>query len=208
MTETLSRREENRLARRASIVAIARDAFLDHGYAATSMSTIAAQLGGSKGTLWAYFPSKEELFAAVLDDLTAAFRADIEEALRPGRSLRAALLYFCESFLRKVMAPNAVQLHRLIIAEVDRFPEIGPLFYERGPKLVTDSLTAYLAEQMDEGLLRQADPVRAASQLTDLVKGPQTSRLWGIARNCGAHDIRAHAATSVDLFMRGYAPDQ
>ena len=48
------------------------------------MSTIAAALGGSKGTLWAYFPSKEALFAAVLDDVTAAFRTELADALRPG----------------------------------------------------------------------------------------------------------------------------
>jgi AcrR family transcriptional regulator len=208
MTEVVSRREENRLARRAAIVAAARDSFLDNGYAATSMSTIAAQLGGSKGTLWAYFPSKEALFAAVLDDLTAAFRRELDEAFRPGRSLRAALQFFCESFMCKVMAPHAIKLHRLIIAEGDRFPEIGPLFYERGPKPVTDHLTSYLGKQMDKGLLRRADPAMAAAHLTDLIKGPQASRLWGVEQRCTADDIRIHAASVVELFLRGYAPER
>ena len=53
-------------AREAIILDVARDCFLAEGYAATSMSTIAARLGGSKGTLYNYFKNKEDLFAAVV----------------------------------------------------------------------------------------------------------------------------------------------
>jgi AcrR family transcriptional regulator len=54
--------------RRQAIMQIARDIFLEEGYAAASMSAIAARLGGSKGTLYNYFASKEELFKAVIQD--------------------------------------------------------------------------------------------------------------------------------------------
>lgn len=202
----LSRREENRLARRSAIVAVARDAFLENGYAATSMSTICSLLGGSKGTLWAYFPSKEDLFAAILDDLTATFRAEMEDALKPGQSLPDALTHFCERFLHKVTTPNAIKLHRLILGEGDRFPEIGPLFYNSGPKQVCDRLSAFLGEQMDAGRLRKVEPMRAANHLIDLVKGPQLQRLWGVLPDSVESDLRAHAESAVDLFLRAYAP--
>ena len=52
--------------RRETILEIARDMFFTEGYAAVSMSAIAARLGGSKGTLYNYFASKEELFSAVM----------------------------------------------------------------------------------------------------------------------------------------------
>src|ERR1700760_3697848 len=78
--------------RRKAILAIARDVFLTEGYAAASMSAIASRLGGSKGTLYNYFPSKEALFAEFMrneceaEALAAHEVADnapnIEEALR------------------------------------------------------------------------------------------------------------------------------
>lgn len=55
--------------RRKAYVDAGREAFLDAGFGATTMSSIAARVGGSKTTLWSYFPSKEELFAAVVDDI-------------------------------------------------------------------------------------------------------------------------------------------
>ena len=62
-----SRREARRQSRREAILDVAAQSFLEHGYAGTTMSAIAATLGGSKGTLWSYFASKEVLFAAVID---------------------------------------------------------------------------------------------------------------------------------------------
>src|SRR3546814_3412867 len=70
---------ERKTQRRASILEVARRSFFEKGYAATTMSGIAATLGGSKSTLWRYFSSKEELFAAVLDDATAEFKRELGE---------------------------------------------------------------------------------------------------------------------------------
>ena len=61
-----SKREGRRDERRDGILDVARECFLAEGYAATSMSTIAARLGGSKGTHYNYFKSKEELFEAMM----------------------------------------------------------------------------------------------------------------------------------------------
>lgn len=55
--------------RRKAFVDAARSAFFSQGYAGTVMSSIASQVGGSKTTLWSYFPSKEEFFSAVVDDI-------------------------------------------------------------------------------------------------------------------------------------------
>jgi TetR/AcrR family transcriptional repressor of mexJK operon len=76
----VGRREARKLDRRKAIVDAARRAFLDDGYAATSMSGLLKTLGGSKATLWSYFRSKEELFAAVVADVTAEFRKELEDA--------------------------------------------------------------------------------------------------------------------------------
>ncbi|UUL82347.1 TetR/AcrR family transcriptional regulator [Sphingomonas qomolangmaensis] len=205
MAKPQTRRDQNREARRAAIVSAAREAFLEHGYAATSMSTIATQLGGSKGTLWAYFPSKEDLFAAVLDEVTSNFRQNLDDTLRPEREYHATLLDFAERFLRKMLDPDSIRLHRLIIGESGRFPEIGRLFYARGPQIVMERLSRYIAGRMEAGDLRSEDPLQAAMHLIQLIQTQQNLRLWGIIGIPEPDEIRVHAEKALDLFDRAYA---
>jgi TetR/AcrR family transcriptional repressor of mexJK operon len=206
MFETKTRRDQNRESRRAAIVSAARDAFLEQGYAATSMSTIATHLGGSKGTLWAYFPSKEDLFAAVLDDVTASFRQNLDDALRPGRDCHTTLLDFAERFLLKILNPDNIRLHRLIVGEGGRFPEIGRLFYARGPQIVLERLSDYIRGRMEAGDLRSDDPLKAAMTLIQLAQTQHSLRLWGVAEIPETENVRAHATEMVALFNRAYAP--
>ncbi|MEG3087777.1 TetR/AcrR family transcriptional regulator [Sphingomonas sp. PB4P5] len=203
-----TRRSQNREARRAAIVAAARSAFLEHGYAATSMSTIATQLGGSKGTLWAYFPSKEDLFAAVLDDVTVSFRQNLEDALRPGRDCHTTLLDFSRRFLLKLLNPDSIRLHRLIVGEGGRFPEIGRIFYARGPQFVLERLSDYIRGRMDAGDLRSDDPMQAALNLLQLTQMQHNLRLWGVVGMPDAQEVHDHAVKALDLFNRAYAPDR
>jgi len=207
MSEPKTRRDLNREARRETIVATAREAFLDHGYAATSMSTIATQLGGSKGTLWAYFPSKEDLFSAVLDDVTSNFRQSLEDALRPGRDCATTLLDFLERFQGKLLHPDNIRLHRLIVGEGGRFPEIGRIFYARGPQIVIEQLSLYLRGRMDAGDLRADDPVQAAMHLLLLAQTQQNLRLWGVVGMPGPEEARRQAARALDLFTRAYGAE-
>lgn len=139
------KRERNRLERRAAIVAIARTLFLEQGYAATTMSAVAEAMGGSKATLWAHFASKEALFAEVADAMVGGFAARLEELLGGQRFSVAGLRDFCERFLEKMQEPESTTLFRMIMAEGGRFPELGEMFYSRGPELVIGRLTRYFA---------------------------------------------------------------
>lgn len=206
MVEAVTRRAENRESRRAAIVAVAREQFLDRGYAATSMSTIAAALGGSKGTLWAYFPSKEDLFAAVLDTVTVTFSQSMDDALRPGRDCATTLLDFSERFLEKMVHPDSIRLHRLIVGESARFPEIGQIFFARGPQIVLERLAAYIDRCMAAGEIRRDDPMQAAMNLIQLTQMQHNLRLWGIVGIPDADAVRHHASKALDLFTRAYAP--
>src|SRR5471030_3424689 len=82
-------------AKRRAILDVASEVFLAQGYAATSMSEIAARLGGSKGTLYNYFRSKEELFGAFITDTCQGRATAIFDPLPPigeGRSVRESLI--------------------------------------------------------------------------------------------------------------------
>lgn len=199
------KREARKEERREAILAIAKRVFLDQGYSGASMSAISAELGGSKGTLWSYFPSKEELFAAVLDDATRDYRAQLADVLKPGEDVRAAVLQFCRSFIAKVSLPDGLRLHRLIASEVGRFPEIGEIFYRRAPLPTQQLLAAFFEQAMDAGTLRRDDPLFAARVLASLCLGVQQRMIWGQELSAAERD--QEAGKMAEIFLRAFAPD-
>ncbi len=199
------KREARKEERREAILAIAKRVFLDQGYSGASMSAISAELGGSKGTLWSYFPSKEELFAAVLDDATKEYRGQLADVLKPGEDLRAAVLQFCRGFIAQVSSPDGLRLHRLIASEVSRFPEIGDIFYRRAPLPTQQMLAGFLERAMDAGTLRRADPLFAAARCWPRsTLGVQQHDLGG--RNCRRPKRDHEAAQMAEVFLRALAP--
>jgi TetR/AcrR family transcriptional regulator, mexJK operon transcriptional repressor len=203
----LSRREARRRDRRGAIIAVARRSFLENGYAATTMSSIAAELGGSKGTLWSYFPGKEELFAAVLRDATET-HASLLQLLDPAGELEPTLLRFSHDLLRKVTSPEAIALHRLVAAEANRFPEMGAIFLELAPLHTRNLLAHFLEGCMERGRLRRDDPQLAARTLVVLtLSGCHQQMIWGNREPPSAEQVRADVAYAVDCFLRAYAPD-
>lgn len=204
-----SRREERRDERRDGILDVARDCFLAEGYAATSMSTIAARLGGSKGTLYNYFKSKEDLFAAVVQRQCSALAETLFGVDQDGATPRERLTHFGKAFLERLLTPESIGIHRLIVSEGGRFPELGRLFYDLGPKVVLNRIAEYLADLMALGALRRADPVVAAQQFKDLaISGMLQPRAWGvITTELSAEEVDTQVATAVDTFLRAYKPD-
>lgn len=199
------KREARKEERREAILAIAKRVFLEHGYAGASMSAISAELGGSKGTLWSYFPSKEELFAAMLDDATKDYRTQLADALKPGEDVRAAVREFCRGFIAKVSSCDGLRLHRLIAAEVGRFPEIGDIFYRRAPLPTQQMLAEFFERAMEAGTLRRADPLFAARVLAALCLGVQQRMIWGQELTAAERD--REAGEMAEVFLRAFAPD-
>jgi AcrR family transcriptional regulator len=153
-------------AKRRQILDGARRMFLAHGFDAASMNEIAREAGVSKGTLYVYFKSKEELFEAIVEAqcrqqgeqiFTFDSAADIESELkRLGRA-----------FSRFVSRPGGVSELRTVIAIADRMPELGGQFYLSGPALGISSLKAYLESKVAAGLLEPHDCEVAAAQFID-----------------------------------------
>lgn len=203
----IGKREARKQDRRDAILEIARRSFLENGYAATSMSAIAAEVGGSKATLWNYFPSKEELFSAVLDCATRNYREQFAGTLVPSDDLKATLRAFSRSFLTKITSPDALRLHRLVAAEAGRFPEVGEIFQRRAPEPTRLLLAQFLEREMAEGHIRHADPLRAARTLISLCIGGVHQRMVLGSYIASADDIENEAENAADVFMRAYAPE-
>lgn len=189
------------------ILDVAERSFLERGFADTSMSTIAAELGGSKTTLWSYFRSKDELFGAVIDAKIETFRTALDEALIPVGGTTGALSRFGHVFLNKILAPHSIALHRLIVAEAERFPTMGEAFAVRGPDRVRARLGRYMEEEMAAGRIRRGEPFTASRQFVALLQsGCYLDRLWRPARAPNT-DIDGDVASAVETFMRAWGPD-
>lgn len=204
----LSRREARRRDREDAILAVAQSHFLEHGYAATTMSAIAATLGGSKGTLWNYFPNKEDLFSAVLRRATAAYHARLARILDEHGELEPTLTCFAADLLQQVTLPESVALHRLAIAEAGRSPTMGAIFFEIAPRHTRALLGKFLLGAMERGQLRHADAARSAHTLITLIlSGCHQKMVWGQLDKPTVDQMKADVAFAVDCFLRAYAPD-
>jgi AcrR family transcriptional regulator len=202
-----TRREERRDERRDMILDVARDCFLSLGYAATSMSAIAARLGGSKGTLYNYFKSKEELFAAMMERQCGELSEILFDVSSVGDDPQVRLTHYGRSFLELLMSPLPLAIQRLVVAESERFPELGRAFYDSGPRYVMIRIGDYLTELMDQGKLRRADPLVAAQHFKDLtMSGVYQPRLWGVIGDLTTEQMDVQVACGVDTFLRAYAP--
>jgi len=178
-------------ARREAILDVAQEVFLEEGFAAASMSTIAARLGGSKGTLYNYFASKDDLFKAYVER-RCLWQQDEVFAIMSGETPEAALTRICRSFLGFIVDDVTLRNFALIAAESERAPELGRIFYETGPKVGAERLAAFLAGLDAAGALDlDGDPLGAAQHLLGLLQSP----LWK-ARLC--HAIAAPTAEQVD----------
>ncbi|MEC3912257.1 TetR/AcrR family transcriptional regulator [Sphingobium sp. CR2-8] len=202
-----TRREARRQDRRDAILTVAQTYFLQHGFADTTMSGIAAELGGSKGTLWNHFPSKEALFAAVVERAAKAYQARLSQILDPSSPLKQTLHRACHSLIEKITAPEASALHRLIVAQGRRFPELSQIFFDLAPQNTRLLLAEFLRGAMARGQLRSADPVDAARALMSLsMSGCHQQMLIGRIDRAAPDQIEADAAFAVDIFLRAYAP--
>jgi AcrR family transcriptional regulator len=202
----VGRREARKAERRAAIVEVAWRHFLDRGYAGTSMSAIVEEMGGSKGTLWSYFASKEELLAATIDAQTGSFQSMMTEIIDSARDMTEVLTILARKLVARVTSPDAIALQRLIIGEVERFPEIGRIFYDRGPGVGRALLSDYIDRQVRAGVLPECDPDEAAQLFLDVCTGGYHQRLlWGVT---SPDDDRAEceAALAVRQFLRCYPP--
>lgn len=185
---------------------VAQRSFLENGYAATTMSAIAATLGGSKGTLWNHFPSKGELFAAVLENATTVYRARLSQILDEPGDLVPTLKRICISLLSKITSPEAIALHRLVVSEAGRFPEMGRIFYQLAPRHTRMMLAGFLGGAMARGQLRQDDPVTAARVLMTLcMSGCHQMLIYGQLDHADDAAIETDASFALDMFLRAYA---
>jgi TetR/AcrR family transcriptional regulator, mexJK operon transcriptional repressor len=207
---TQARGAETRTARkRRAILDAATTLFLREGYLATSMDQIAAAASVSKQTVYKQFADKQSLFREIVTATVAEVSdpvADQVASLRGRTDLAAGLRALARALLAQVIQPRMMQLRRLVIGEAGRFPELGRLFYDRGPGRTIDALAATFESLAARGALRLEDPQLAAEHFNWLVMSTPLNRvmLCGEAGLPAQADLDRYADAGTRAFLAAY----
>ena len=197
-------------AKRRQIMDGARQVFLSAGFDGASMNDIARSAGVSKGTLYAYFDSKEALFEALIRGEYAQSAERLCIFRREGDA-REMLKDFGVRLISKMCEPYTRSLARVVIAAAEKFPNVGRAFYEAGPLYGATRLAAELEHLEKLGALKVPDPERAAWQFVDLCQSYIFKRLiFGVVDSISREEIEASVEAGVEVFMKAYgaAPSQ
>ena len=193
--------------KRQHILDTAYPLFQNKGFANTSMSEITAEVGGSKATLYSYFPSKEELFVECMTSFSDQYIDRIFSGLHNGKgALKTMLLEAFKHALQVLCSPEMLASKRLLVAEAER-SGIGKLFYRKLDGYMGE-LAVVLRRAMDEGQLRQGDSLLAARQLRALLEADIVERcLMGALEVPPSEVMISRAAEdAVETFFSAYAP--
>ena len=190
-------------ARRARYLDIALRLFLQHGFNGVSMDQLVAEAGGSKATLYRYFPSKEALFEAIIDEVAAPAVNDDGEDW-DGVGLEDGLLNIGRATAAAALDPRTILLLRLAIGEHARFPDLAKTLFEHGAARTYARLRRFLAARRAAGDIDVDDLQIAAEQFLGGIIGHQQLRASLGLPPPSRKDIEARVHAAVRTFTAAY----
>ena len=131
-----------------SVMSVAADLFLEHGYEAISIDDIVNIAGGSRRNIYNYFGGKEGLFIESMSKLCMELSQPLEQMDLGTGSLREVLIKFGQKVLSIVLESKTLELHRLMIAEGKRFPELSQAIFQSGHKRAAIALSKWLEKNL------------------------------------------------------------
>ena len=194
--------------RREQILDAAFEEFANKGFRGATIKSIAqaAKLQSPALIYW-YFPTKEDLFQAVLGVYAPIMRAVLDPAPLLERPPEEVLPLLARAYLATADRPHAARLLRLIIPEVVRRPEMADLIGKNAIGRVLGFLTTYLARQVEAGRLRPHDVRAGARAFMGMLLPQMAGKLLLPALQADGLTDEEHIAAAVDIFLRGLRPD-
>jgi AcrR family transcriptional regulator len=195
--------------KRRAILDAATNVFLEKGYLGTSMDEVAGLAAVSKQTVYKHFSTKEALFIEIVSGTTHKAGDKVHNEMPgfgAGDDPAEYLRTYAYRQLTVVLQPRIMQLRRLVIGEVGRFPELAKALFDGGPRRAISALGAALKDLADRGHLAIDDPDLAASQFNWLIMGEPLNRvmLLGDGAIPTPAALRRHAAEGVRMFLAAY----
>lgn len=192
--------------KRTHILKSAGKLFLERGFAGTSMGEIASAGAGSKGTIYSYFRSKEELFLAFMTEEIKARASMTFDPLQSAEGVTRALTDLGHRYVRLLTDPTTSALFRVVVHEVPHFPEIGRMFNDAGPKAAKQRLADYLGGCIERGKLKIDDVPMAVEQFLMLCQARiMQDFLFGLRGVPTEQDIDKSVKAAVSTFLAAYA---
>jgi TetR/AcrR family transcriptional repressor of mexJK operon len=186
------------------ILDAATELFLTHGFGATSIEAVAQRTRISKRTFYHRFEDKSALFAAVVHRIVESLRPSTGIPLIEGADLQAMLERLAALILQAALSPQAIALHRMIVAESARFPELAAVVAREGATEEAIRLIAGLLEhEAKAGRLKCVDSVFAARQFLQMVIGLPQRRAMGLGPSMSKRELTEWPRKVVDLFLNG-----
>lgn len=191
--------------RRSHYLQVALDQFAAHGFHGVSIDQLVAAAGGSKATLYRYFASKEELFDAIIADLTETTVAERPADELADLPLEDGLRAIGHATARGALSEQATVLFRLAVGESVRFPQLAQVLFDRGPAVSYARLRDFISARVAAGELTVDDPQIAAEQFLGGIVGHQQLRRALGQPPADPTGITARVEAAITTFLAAYA---
>ena len=195
------------------LLEVAREVFLELGYAGTTMQEIATRARISKTSLYREHPSKDALFSAVVKDWAEHGR----DAMRPyldrllaADNLHRAFVEFAATLQAAVLDPDVIRMRRLVAAESERFPETAATYLADSWTSNINALADTIAELVAHEKLHVADPWLTAHKFTWTAVGTALNAytIAGTTAITSTDELSRFAAGAADILIAGNDNDR
>lgn len=194
-------------AKGEAILKAAGECFLKLGFEGASMDAIAAEAGVSKLTVYNHYGSKESLFKQVIHGKCAEFAPAEGFAALVDADPRHALGRIAMNFMRLILQPEVVDMHRVVTGESGRNPKVAELMNEVGPRVLLASFAELLRSWVRRGSMDIPAPDRASDHFFSMLKGHMVQeRMLNLRAAPSNAEVKKHVDDCVDMFMRAYGP--
>jgi TetR/AcrR family transcriptional repressor of mexJK operon len=191
-------------ARRDAFLAAAREVFSKKGFAEATLDDVIALSGGSRQTLYALFGGKQGLFEAITSDTCETIFQGLTPEKLATRATDEVLKEVGTRYLAIVTSPPCLSLHRLVIAEMPRIPEVAQRFWKLGPGRSRAFLAEFFDRQIERGLLRMPDSRAGAEYFLDMLSGTvRLQCLIGLRQPPTPEEIEEIVQGAVAQFLNG-----
>ena len=196
-------------ARPGEILEAALKVFAEKGFAAARMEDIAARAGVTKGTIYLYFPSKEEVFKTLIRESIGATLADVaEQAAKFEGSTREFLTMFLTIVARFLERGEFAMVPKIIVGESGNFPELARFHRAEVVDKALAMMSGIIARGIARGEVRELPPEYVARLCIAPVILSAIWRTTFARFDTVPFDYQKFLATHLDVLLKGLAPEE
>jgi len=189
------------------IIASAMMVFSEKGFAAARLDDIAARAGVSKGAIYLYFATKEDIFRAVVEQGVAPNLLALQGMALQAPSFFVLARGFTQLMAGMMQTSPVGGIVKMVIAEAGNFPELARIWHDRLVAPALAAMTAAIAAGQARGEIRPGDPrLFAVCLISPLLVGVIFRETFGPVGAEG-FDLPALAAQHIETLLRGMRPD-